>query len=331
MKRNKGFTLIELLAIIVILAIIAIIATAVIPSLIDEARKSIAINTAYGYIKSIDYHNSMSQLDGTKYALITETDVSKINSIVDLKGTKPTSGTVTIQDGEVTEATLLINEYIVKYDGTKATVIGKQGPIVYEAYSVGDDVTLKDGTTWVVVKDSTSKESEVKIMSTLNIHKDLANKPALTGADLFVSKSSSYSNYVMPYNTTMSNDWASSSANSYLTNVVKPRLEASLQASLEEQVTITDITIWGEEELTDLGCTLTKSRNGYSSVSCSRDTAWYSKVFENTNSWTKLGETNTTWRLWVIYSGGGIVIRDYNHTDSGFGIRPIITITKSAI
>ncbi|MBP3461255.1 MAG: prepilin-type N-terminal cleavage/methylation domain-containing protein, partial [Bacilli bacterium] len=87
--KNKGFTLIELLAVIVILAIIALIATPIILNMINDARKSASVDSAYGYIEAIEYSNSMSMLDSTKYPLIEDgedIDISTITNI-ELKGT----------------------------------------------------------------------------------------------------------------------------------------------------------------------------------------------------------------------------------------------------
>ncbi len=50
MNKEKGFTLIELLAVIVILAIIALIATPMVLSMIEKARKSAFMDSAYGII-----------------------------------------------------------------------------------------------------------------------------------------------------------------------------------------------------------------------------------------------------------------------------------------
>ncbi|MBP3461897.1 MAG: prepilin-type N-terminal cleavage/methylation domain-containing protein, partial [Bacilli bacterium] len=89
MKNKKGFTLIELLAVIVILAIIALIATPIILNMINDAKKSASVDSAYGYIEAIEYSNSMSMLDSTKYPLIEDgedIDISTITNI-ELKGT----------------------------------------------------------------------------------------------------------------------------------------------------------------------------------------------------------------------------------------------------
>ncbi|MBE6159844.1 MAG: prepilin-type N-terminal cleavage/methylation domain-containing protein [Lactobacillales bacterium] len=125
MKNKKGFTLIELLAVIVILAIIALIATPIILNMINDARKSAAVDSAYGYIEAIDYNNSMAQLNG-KYEKIESGEVTSFNSKVNVKGTKPTSGTIEVDSsGRVIKATLVINGYEVKYEDGEAIVGSK--------------------------------------------------------------------------------------------------------------------------------------------------------------------------------------------------------------
>ena len=47
---NKGFTLIELLAVIVVIAIISVIAIATFRGVVEKAKKSSALDCAYGYM-----------------------------------------------------------------------------------------------------------------------------------------------------------------------------------------------------------------------------------------------------------------------------------------
>ena len=127
MKNKKGFTLIELLAVIVILAIIALIATPIILNMINDAKKSASVDSAYGYIEAIEFNNSMAQIDNKKYTLIndgTDIDVNTIGNI-GIKGTTPESGKVSITKGRIIKATLCINSYNVEYDGKEAKVKGK--------------------------------------------------------------------------------------------------------------------------------------------------------------------------------------------------------------
>jgi len=164
MKNKNGFTLIELLAVIIILAIIALIATPIILNMVENAKKGAAKDSAYGYIEAIEYNNSMSDLElNSKYTkLIGENlDVNRLD--VNVKGSKPTNGYVTIDvSGRVKSADLCINDYTVTYDGKIATIgskcdeskkkeeVTKDNTILYRAKTlVYENETCKtDGTTY---------------------------------------------------------------------------------------------------------------------------------------------------------------------------------------
>ena len=95
--------------------------------MINDAKKSASVDSAYGYIEAIEYNNSMAQMDNKKYTLIndgTDIDISTITNI-ELKGTKPESGKVSITKGRIIKAILCINSYNVEYDGKEAKVKGK--------------------------------------------------------------------------------------------------------------------------------------------------------------------------------------------------------------
>ena len=129
MKR-KGFTLIELLAVIVILAVIALIATPIILNMINDARKSSAVDSSYGYIEAVEYENQMNMLDDKKYPKIEDgVDIDALSTLskINLKGTAPTSGKVTIKSGRVTSAELCIDKYLVSYENNKSKVTGSCG------------------------------------------------------------------------------------------------------------------------------------------------------------------------------------------------------------
>ena len=157
MKNKKGFTLIELLAVIVILAIIALIATPIILNMIENAKKGAAKDSAYGYIEAIDFQNSMSGIDNEKYKMVgpgQDLDVTGLD--VKVKGTRPTSGTVTIDSsGRVINAELCINNYIVTYDGQTATTGSKCGETEDEV--VVKNNTILDKAKSLVYKDGICK------------------------------------------------------------------------------------------------------------------------------------------------------------------------------
>ena len=120
---KKGFTLIELLAVIVILAIIALIATPMILGIIEKARKGAAEASALGYIDAVEKLSVLSNLNGNTPLSAGTYEVATLNSKVELKGTKPTSGNVTVNSkGEVISSVLGIKDYKVNYSYGKAKV-----------------------------------------------------------------------------------------------------------------------------------------------------------------------------------------------------------------
>ncbi len=138
--KNKGFTLIELLAVIVILAVIALIAVPQILNILNRARKSAAEDSTSGIAKSAEtfvtnfmLQNSGDFPDGevmfncissgcSLSSVLDEYNTDNLTEL-DFKGTKPTSGTVTITDNgkKVTASNLQVNGFTCIYDGEKST------------------------------------------------------------------------------------------------------------------------------------------------------------------------------------------------------------------
>ena len=159
MKRKNAFTLIELLAVIVVLAIIALIATPIVMNTIKNAKKGAAERTADNYIKQVETAVAESRIDGTKVANGTyniqpdgnlcptsgcgENDKNKIT--IDMSGTKPTSGTVTIKNGGVSQdgTTMTVGDYNVVYNDDKCTATKIETyKITYKLTNVsGDNAT----------------------------------------------------------------------------------------------------------------------------------------------------------------------------------------------
>ena len=132
MKR-KGFTLIELLAVIVVLAIIALIATPIVMNTIKNAKKGAAERTADNYIKQVEtavaeaklenksVPNGTYDIDGN--GNLTGAGLPDGKLEIDMSGTKPSGGTVTIKNGEVSKdgTKLVVGDYNVKYKDDKLT------------------------------------------------------------------------------------------------------------------------------------------------------------------------------------------------------------------
>ena len=169
MKR-KGFTLIELLAVIVVLAIIALIATPIVMNTIKNAKKGAAERTADNYIKQVEtavaeaklenksVPNGTYDIDGN--GNLTGTGLPDGKLEIDMSGNKPTSGTVTISNGEVSQngTTMTVGDYTVSYNSTKKTyeAIEKESSssttVVYrwsgEEISIGNAINSNDTTKY---------------------------------------------------------------------------------------------------------------------------------------------------------------------------------------
>ena len=123
---KRGFTLIELLAVIVVLAIIALIATPMILNVVEKARKGAAKSSALGYIDAVEKQIMVNQLNENPEINDGEYELPIDNTYkVSVKGSKPSSGTLTITKSKVVSASMCINNYTVTYDGKTATVGNK--------------------------------------------------------------------------------------------------------------------------------------------------------------------------------------------------------------
>ncbi|MFV0249464.1 MAG: type II secretion system protein [Bacilli bacterium] len=120
--RQQGFTLIELLAVIVILAVIALIATPMILGVIDTAKHGAAESSALGFVDAIEKTVILKMMDGE--VMKGDYTVAELKNSVSFKGNGPSKGKITISTvGEVSSATLCINNYKISYDGKKAEVV----------------------------------------------------------------------------------------------------------------------------------------------------------------------------------------------------------------
>ena len=152
--NKKGFTLIELLAVIVILAIIALIAVPQILGIVEKSRKSAAESSAYGYVDAIEKQIIINEIKNENIIDDGEYNLPMTTYGVKVKGDIPTSGTIVIEKKKVTTGEMCINNYSVKYENNKATIIKKCDEEKVEA----SEIEYKDGKTVSQVLDELREE-----------------------------------------------------------------------------------------------------------------------------------------------------------------------------
>ena len=162
--KKKGFTLIELLAVIVILAVIALIAIPIITNVIEKAKVGSAESSVVGYVDAVEKLIITNEVNTSKESikdgmyLVSELEV-------DIKGSKPIKGYVTIDNKSVVEATICMNNYSINYINGKAKSIGKcsNEDKYKEAILNGTDPVLKNNLIPVEINDDGKvKKADIK-------------------------------------------------------------------------------------------------------------------------------------------------------------------------
>jgi len=158
--KKKGFTLIELLAVIVVLAIIALIATPIVMNVIKNAGMGAAERSADNYVKAVDTLIATSKLDGTplvdgEYTIGTDGKLTKDGKSyeVEVSGTKPVGGSVVVKDGQVDKDNTAINyeDYIVTFTDGIASAKEKGNALVLCTAIAPVEQGLYDEGVWSMV------------------------------------------------------------------------------------------------------------------------------------------------------------------------------------
>ena len=184
LKNKKGFTLIELLAVIVVLAIIALIATPIVMNTIKNAKKGAAERTADNYIKQVETTIAEKKLENNPLAdgpytidgngNLTGNGLTE-SVTIDMNGTKPSEGTVTISNGGVSqlETTMTVGDYDVKYNQEKNKYEASEKRIIVyrntnDTIKIGDIIDpndtskfTKEPTKWYHLKHVLDKNNKV--------------------------------------------------------------------------------------------------------------------------------------------------------------------------
>ena len=319
-RKNKGFTLVELLAVIVILALIALIATPIILNVINDAKKQAAKDSAYGYMDAVEKYIVSSELEDESIQDGTYR-VEDLNKKISVKGSTPDNGNIEIKNKEVKRYDIGIDGYVVSNGEVKkvsTTKSFKNGTAVYYNPVLGEKCESNEEgcMKWYVFND---KEGNATV------------------------------NVILDHNTTARVAWNSTGNNSEMKEV-KTKLEEDTKdwkntARLITANEVAKITGNTGFDATQLGQSwFYLDSNNQTQTTSSTNKSKYAWLFDYTKEctnygcnkqdsstegyWTstrKIGEIN----IWHVDSVGFLSAHVMTLTD--YGVRPVITISKSNI
>ena len=153
-SKKNAFTLIELIATLVIMAIIALIVTPLVMTIIRKARISADKRSIDAYGRSIELAIAGYLLDTGNFPA----DISQLT--IEYSGDEVVCTTTQINpDSSLYLAGCKVNNR----DVAEYTYGADKKPVVYEEYSVGDEVTYNN-VDYYVMKDSAESESTVTLL-----------------------------------------------------------------------------------------------------------------------------------------------------------------------
>ena len=331
-EKNKGFTLVELLAVIVILALIALIATPIILNVINDAKKQAAKDSAYGYMDAVEKYIVSSELEDESIQDGIYS-VEDLNKKISVKGSTPDNGNIEIKNSSVKSYDIGIDGYVVSNGEVKkvsTTKSFKNGTAVYY-----NPVSGEKCTGYTEANSKTGKNSGCMKWYVFNDKEGNATV-----------------NVILDHNTTANVAWNSTGSNSEMKEVKKAlENDTSAWKNTARLITANEVAkITGHPtfDATQTGqgwfCLDTNQPDNTNWCSKAQGKSEYAWLFDYTYECTNYG-CNTSdlstygywtsspykgnfinaWRVNRGYLGSRIV------TDTDYGIRPVITISKSIL
>ena len=332
-EKNKGFTLVELLAVIVILALIALIATPIILNVINDAKKQAAKDSAYGYMDAVEKYIVSSELEDKSIKDGTYS-VEDLNSMgVSIKGSTPDNGTIKIESKTVKSYDIGIDGYAVSNGEVK---------------KVSTTKSFKNGTAVYY-----NPETETKCKSSEAVSTTGKNSGCMKWYVFNDKEGNVTVNVILDHNTTAGVAYNSTGSNSEMKEVKKAlENDTGTWKNTARLITANEVakitkhpTFDASKENQDWFCLDTNQPDGTNWCSKAQGTSEYAWLFDYTYGCTNSG-CNTldlsTWGYWTSTSykdnltyawrvnGSGLLSGDIV-TNAGFGVRPVITISKSNI
>ena len=337
MKR-KGFTLIELLAVIVILAVIAVIATPAVLNIIEDSKKSAAEASARSIVGAAKTHYMQNIMD------------NKPNSNVDLStntlkydGEQAKKGLLSYDANGNVSGKMYISGYCVEVS-SNGTITSTKTNESECTIDIPEVTTYKNGTVVYYNPETNTKCDSSEAVSTTG------TKTGCMKWYAFNDEGASTINLLLDHNTTAKVAWASSGTNANGPVEVKTQLESdtsswnkSINARLieaSEIATITGYPNWNNNGyyFHDNTQTEYKGAAGTNKYAWLFDNTYYctgwgcNVAHSNTKGyWTNTAYSGHSRNAWDVNCYGVLSGSSPVENAVNYGVRPVITISKSDI
>ena len=182
----------------------------------------------------------------------------------------------------------------------------------YQAYSIGEAVTLTDGSKWHVLENSSETNPNVVLLSDYNLNSD-GTYNTTCGRDI----NSTYTCSTIVFDSNSTNKYDESDSNNigyFIKNTYAPLVVKSLPGTTNvtlptaTQIATADGQVFNQEIL-------------YLSNS------W----LLTTNYWTSTARNSSTTAVWYVGSANFVLNMGGNAANTNYGVRPTITVPKEYI
>ena len=341
-NKNKGFTLIELIAVLVILAVIALIVTPLVLNVVRKAKDSANKRSVDAYGKSIDLAVASYLLDTGDFP----TSVDELT--IEYSGKEVVCGIKQLNE----DSSLYLSECTVGGKEVKDSSAddgwyhyGKLDKVVYQTYSIGDEVTY-NGMNFYVIENSDENSDSVTMLKAEPLTVDEVNTYGVGHVNRYTSESvgTAYDKNgygAMAYYTSetcrivkgslVSTGCTADYAQSDVKYVVDAWATDKFQASdLKEDETGYSARLLTFEELTtNLG--YTAPAKDVTSMSLNSETVPSFVYDGNYWYWTMSPFQDEVLRVWNVLDIGNIGTDDVYGYSNFDVVRPVVTLLKSAL
>ena len=341
-RRSKGFTLIELIAVLVIMAIIALIVTPLVLNVVRKAKDSANKRSVDAYGKSID-------LAVAAYLMEKEDFPTSIDQLtIEYSGKEVVCGVSLLND----DSSVYLSECTVGGKEVKDSSsddgwyhYGKLDKVVYQTYSIGDEVTY-NGMNFYVIADSDENSDSVTMLKAEPLSVDEVNTYGAGHVNRYTDSSvgtaydrngyggmTYYSSETCGYvnssrvETGCTTDYAQSEVKYVVDAWAADKFQASdlKEDSLGYKARLLTI----DELTTNLGYEKTNSSTLYPSTNGDTTPSWVIDGYYR--YWTMSQYGDSALNVWVLSADDFLFHGDGTVSSNYYVVRPVVTLLKSAL